>query len=168
MYPDLTPFLVGLGGAGLLLTVVLALRGPLTRRLALRQVSRRRAEAALVVAGSVLGTAIIVGSLVVGDTLDQSFKQDAYRDAGRGRRGGLLARPGQGRRRRPAGWSACAATRRWTACSPSAATAPPWSQRTARASPRPPCSSWTSPPRPASRGRGRRWPGRPPARAGWC
>ena len=67
MYPNLTPFLVGLGGAGLLLTVVLALRGPLARRLALRQVNRRRAEAALVVAGSVLGTAIIVGSLVVGE-----------------------------------------------------------------------------------------------------
>ena len=82
MYPDLTPFLVGLGGAGLLLTVVLAVRGPLTRRLALRQLSRRRAEAALVVAGSVLGTAIIVGSLVVGDTLDQSFKQSAYRELG--------------------------------------------------------------------------------------
>src|SRR5512132_795003 len=82
MYPDLTPFLVGLGGASLLLTVVLALRGPLARRLALRQVNRRRAEAALVVAGSVLGTAIIVGSLVVGDTLDQSFKQDAYRELG--------------------------------------------------------------------------------------
>ena len=82
MYPNLTPFLVGLGGAGLLLTVVLALRGPLARRLALRQVNRRRAEAALVVAGSVLGTAIIVGSLVVGDTLDHSFKQDAYRTLG--------------------------------------------------------------------------------------
>jgi putative ABC transport system permease protein len=82
VYPNLTPYLVGLGGAGLLLTVVLALRGPLARRLALRQVNRRRAEAALVVAGSVLGTAIIVGSLVVGDTLDHSFKQDAYRTLG--------------------------------------------------------------------------------------
>ena len=82
MYPDLTPYLVGLGGAGLLVTAVLTLRGPLTRRLALRQVNRRRAEAALVVAGSVLGTAIIVGSLVVGDTLDHSFKQGAYRHLG--------------------------------------------------------------------------------------
>jgi putative ABC transport system permease protein len=82
VYPNLTPFLVGLAGAGLLLTVVLALRGPLARRLALRQVNRRRAEAALVVAGSVLGTAIIVGSLVVGDTLDHSFKQEAYRTLG--------------------------------------------------------------------------------------
>jgi putative ABC transport system permease protein len=82
VYPNLTPFLVGLGGAGLLVTVVLALRGPLARRLALRQVNRRRAEAALVVAGSVLGTAIIVGSLVVGDTLDHSFKREAYRSLG--------------------------------------------------------------------------------------
>jgi putative ABC transport system permease protein len=82
MYPNLTPYLVGLGGAGLLVALAIAVRGPLTRRLALRQVNRRRAEAALVVAGSVLGTAIIVGSLVVGDTLDHSFKQDAYRDLG--------------------------------------------------------------------------------------
>jgi putative ABC transport system permease protein len=82
MYPDLTPFLVGLLGAALLVTAGLALRGPMTRRLALRQINRRRAEAALVVAGSVLGTAIIVGSLVVGDTLDFSVKQDAYRYLG--------------------------------------------------------------------------------------
>ena len=82
MYPNLTPFLVGLGGAALLAAVVIAVSAPLTRRLALRQLSRRRAEAALVVAGSVLGTAIIVGSLVVGDTLDHSFKQGAYRYLG--------------------------------------------------------------------------------------
>ena len=82
MYPNLTPFLVGLGGAGLLAAVAMAVRGPLTRRLALRQVNRRRAEAALVIAGSVLGTAIIVGSLVVGDTLDRSVRQDAYQHLG--------------------------------------------------------------------------------------
>jgi putative ABC transport system permease protein len=82
MYPNLTPFLVGLGGAALVAALVIAASGPLTRRLALRQLNRRRAEAALVVAGSVLGTAIIVGSLVVGDTLDHSFKQGAYRYLG--------------------------------------------------------------------------------------
>ncbi|HWD44491.1 MAG TPA: FtsX-like permease family protein [Actinomycetota bacterium] len=82
MYPNLTPFLVGLGGAALLVAVAMAARGPLTRRLALRQLNRRRGEAALVVAGSVLGTAIIVGSLVVGDTLDFSFKQGAYQTLG--------------------------------------------------------------------------------------
>src|SRR4029450_12942544 len=82
MYPNLTPFLVGLGGAALLAALVMAVSAPLTRRLALRQLNRRRTEAALVVAGSVLGTAIIVGSLVVGDTLDHSFKQGAYRYLG--------------------------------------------------------------------------------------
>jgi putative ABC transport system permease protein len=82
MYPNLTPFLVGLGGAALVAALVIAVSAPLTRRLALRQLNRRRAEAALVVAGSVLGTAIIVGSLVVGDTLDHSFRQDAYRYLG--------------------------------------------------------------------------------------
>ena len=82
MYPNLTPFLVGLGGAALLAALAVAASGGLTRRLALRQLNRRRAEAALVVAGSVLGTAIIVGSLVVGDTLDHSFKQGAYRNLG--------------------------------------------------------------------------------------
>ena len=82
MYAELTPFLVGLGGAALAVTAWLALRGPMTRRLALRQINRRRGEAALVVAGSVLGTAIIVGSLVVGDTLDRSVRQDAYQHLG--------------------------------------------------------------------------------------
>src|SRR5688572_3878397 len=82
MYPNLTPYLLGLLGAAVAVSVVLALRGPLARRLALRQLNRRRGEAALVVAGSVLGTAIIVGSLVVGDTLDHSFKQEAYRTLG--------------------------------------------------------------------------------------
>jgi putative ABC transport system permease protein len=78
VYPNLTPALVGLLGAALAVTAVLALRGPLARRLALRQVNRRRGEAALVVTGSVLGTAIIVGSFIVGDTFNFSIKQGAY------------------------------------------------------------------------------------------
>jgi putative ABC transport system permease protein len=82
MYSNLTPFLVGLLGVALVVTAALALRGPLARRLALRQINRRRGEAALVVAGSVLGTAIIVGSLIVGDTLDHSVKQSAYQTLG--------------------------------------------------------------------------------------
>jgi putative ABC transport system permease protein len=78
VYPNLTPALVGLLAAALLVTAVIALRGPLVRRLALRQVNRRRGEAALVVTGSVLGTAIIVGSFIVGDTLNFSVKRNAY------------------------------------------------------------------------------------------
>jgi len=78
VYPNLTPTLVGLLAAALLVTGAIALRGPLVRRLALRQLDRRRGEAALVVTGSVLGTAIIVGSFIVGDTLNFSVKRNAY------------------------------------------------------------------------------------------
>jgi putative ABC transport system permease protein len=82
MYPELTvPLLVICGGFGAVLLVVL-LRAPVLRRLALRQVVRRPTEAALVVLGSVLGTAIIVGSLVVGDTLGFSVRQVAYSTLG--------------------------------------------------------------------------------------
>jgi putative ABC transport system permease protein len=78
VYPNLTPTLVGLLAAALLVTGAIALRGPLVRRLALRQLNRRRGEAALVVTGSVLGTAIIIGSFIVGDTLNFSVKRNAY------------------------------------------------------------------------------------------
>jgi putative ABC transport system permease protein len=77
MYPNLTPYLVVLVGLALAGTVVISLRHALLRRLALRQIARRRGEAALVVAGSVLGTAIIVGSLVVGDTFNNSIERQA-------------------------------------------------------------------------------------------
>jgi putative ABC transport system permease protein len=52
------------------------------RRLAIRNASRRPRETALVLLGSLLGTAIITGSLVVGDTLDSSFRQAAYSHQG--------------------------------------------------------------------------------------
>src|SRR5947209_19391612 len=82
MYPNLLmPLLAilavaaaGLGG--------LIVRQPVSRRLAGRQVARRKTEAALVITGSVLGTAIIIGALVVGDTLNHSVRQDAYRTLG--------------------------------------------------------------------------------------
>src|SRR3954471_20534610 len=82
MYSNLTaPLLVILGVAFAVLLYVFP-RQPVLRRLAIRQVARRRTEAALVVSGSVLGTAIIVGALVVGDTLGFSVRQDAYRTLG--------------------------------------------------------------------------------------
>jgi putative ABC transport system permease protein len=82
VYPNLTPTLTALLGLALAVAAFIALRRPVLRRLALRQVNRRRGEAALVVAGSVLGTAIIIGSLIVGDTLDFSVKQTAYDNLG--------------------------------------------------------------------------------------
>jgi len=54
---------------------VLALRRPVLRRLAVRNLARRPRETALVVLGSLLGTAIITSSMVVGDTLDASLRQ---------------------------------------------------------------------------------------------
>jgi len=82
VYPERTPLLVGLLVACAAVAAFIAVRRPFLRKLALRQVARRRGEAALVVAGSVLGTAIIVGSLIVGDTLNFSVKQGAYTNLG--------------------------------------------------------------------------------------
>src|SRR3954453_2016450 len=82
MYPGLLPpllVLVALCVAGVSFLVV---RQPVSRRLAARQLTRRRTEALLVVSGSVLGTAIIIGALVVGDTPNHSVRQEAYRTLG--------------------------------------------------------------------------------------
>jgi putative ABC transport system permease protein len=68
----------------ILVTAVLSLpflyvlvRRPVLRRLALRNAVRRPREATLVVLGSLLGAAIITGSMVVGDTIDASIRQSA-------------------------------------------------------------------------------------------
>src|SRR6476619_1293672 len=53
------------------------LRRPVLRRLAVRNAFRRPREAALVVLGSLLGAAIITGSMVVGDTMNASIRQVA-------------------------------------------------------------------------------------------
>src|SRR5947209_6606082 len=82
MYPQLTvPLLVILAIAATTLGWA-ALRLPVARRLAMRQVARRRTEGLLVMGGACLGAAIIVGSLVVGDTLGFSVRQTAYRTLG--------------------------------------------------------------------------------------
>lgn len=61
--------------------VVLAAR-PVLRRLAFRYASRRPRETMLVLLGSLLGTAIITGSFVVGDTLDASIRRSAFTQLG--------------------------------------------------------------------------------------
>lgn len=78
MYPNLTPWLVGLLALAGLVLLVIGFREPVAARLAVRQIARRPTEATLVVLGSVLGTAIIVSSLVVGDTLNHSVRRAAY------------------------------------------------------------------------------------------
>ncbi|HEY7488446.1 MAG TPA: FtsX-like permease family protein [Streptosporangiaceae bacterium] len=78
MYPELTgPLVVAFVLAAGFVAFLLIFR-PVLRRLALRQVTRRPAELVLVVAGSLLGTALIVASLTVGDSLDRSVRQTAY------------------------------------------------------------------------------------------
>jgi hypothetical protein len=63
--------------------LVLAFR-PLQRRLAVRNARRRPVEAMLVIAGTLLGTAIITGSLIVGDTIDGvndlSYQQTRFKE----------------------------------------------------------------------------------------
>ena len=55
---------------------------PLLRRLSTRNAVRRPVEAILVIVGSLLGTAIITGSLIVGDTIDRSIRAAAYDQLG--------------------------------------------------------------------------------------
>ena len=62
--------------------LIVAARSPVQRRLALRNVKRRKNEAALVIIGSLLGTALITGSFIVGDTLDSSIRATAETQLG--------------------------------------------------------------------------------------
>ena len=57
--------------------LVVAVRKPVLRRLAIRNASRRPRETALILLGALLGTAIITGSATVGDTLGSSIRQGA-------------------------------------------------------------------------------------------
>jgi putative ABC transport system permease protein len=50
---------------------------PLVRRVVLRNIARRPREAALIVAGSIFGTAMLTGALVVGDSVQQSMRAAA-------------------------------------------------------------------------------------------
>ncbi|MDQ3219082.1 MAG: ABC transporter permease [Actinomycetota bacterium] len=67
------------------------------RRLALRNARRRPAESALVVAGSLLGAALITGSLIVGDTLDSSIRVSARTQLGPVDETITVAEPGRAR-----------------------------------------------------------------------
>lgn len=62
--------------------IVDMIRRPTFRRLAFRNISRRRGEAALVIVGSLLGTAIITASFVVGDTIEGSLRDGARTELG--------------------------------------------------------------------------------------
>src|ERR1700675_4802250 len=57
-------------------------RKPVLRRLALRNLVRRPRETTLVILGSLLGTAIMTGSFVVGDTFTSSIRRGAFEQLG--------------------------------------------------------------------------------------
>ncbi|HMK12005.1 MAG TPA: FtsX-like permease family protein [Acidimicrobiales bacterium] len=76
------PPLLTLLGIALGATAILVATSPVLRRLAFRQIARRRTEALLIISGSVLGTALIVSSLAVGDSLDTSIRHVAVRALG--------------------------------------------------------------------------------------
>ena len=61
---------------------VILWRSPLIRHLSTRHTFGRPVEAVLVIAGSLLGTAIITGSLMVGDTINRSIRAAAYDQLG--------------------------------------------------------------------------------------
>lgn len=73
----MTSVLLVLAGVLVLPIVWSAVRMPATVRLAGRNVARRRGEAVLVVAGAMLGTAIITASAVTGDVIDASVRSGA-------------------------------------------------------------------------------------------
>lgn len=66
-----------LTGCLLLALGVLAFRHPALGILAVRSASRRRTDAFLIVVGCMLGTSIITGSLIVGDSLEASLRDRA-------------------------------------------------------------------------------------------
>src|SRR6476660_10002992 len=57
-------------------------RKPVLRRLALRNATLRPRETVLVILGSLLGTAIMTGSFVVGDTFNSSIRRGAHTQLG--------------------------------------------------------------------------------------
>ncbi len=69
-------------GIPVLFAVATAIRRPEVRRLATRAAGRRPTETVLVALGILLGTAIITGSLVVGDSLRSSLQAGAFTQLG--------------------------------------------------------------------------------------
>ncbi len=62
--------------------LVIFVTRPVLRRLALRNAARRPREAVLVIAGSLLGTALMTAAFVVGDTFNASVRANAYTQLG--------------------------------------------------------------------------------------
>src|SRR3972149_93615 len=65
-------------GALLVISISLMVRNPVLLRMAIRNIGRRKANFAIVISGLMIGTAMISGSLVTGDTLTDLFTKGSY------------------------------------------------------------------------------------------
>ena len=74
--------IVALAGLGTVLVAESLWRNPVLRRISFRNVNRKKGSAVLVVVGSMVGTALIAGSLVIGDTSRRLSRDMAYRHLG--------------------------------------------------------------------------------------
>src|SRR5581483_4959951 len=79
---SLAEVLAVLVALALVAVAVLALRNRVFFRLGLRNAARRRARAALIVAGLMLATTIITASFATGDTMSQSIRSMAINALG--------------------------------------------------------------------------------------
>ena len=74
--------IVGLALAGVAFVGLSMWRNPVLRRISLRNVARRKGSTLLVIVGSMVGTALIAGSLVISDTSRRLDQDIAYRHLG--------------------------------------------------------------------------------------
>ena len=74
--------LLAITGVVFLVVAFIAWRYPLSFRLGLRSLLRRRSQTALVIGGLALSTMIITSALGIGDTIDYSTKVQVYDDLG--------------------------------------------------------------------------------------
>ncbi|MCJ7489501.1 MAG: FtsX-like permease family protein [Thermoplasmata archaeon] len=66
----------------ILVVGAMAFRRPVFARMAIRNISRRKRFVVIVISGLMIATAMISGSLVVGDTLDYIIKQETFDNTG--------------------------------------------------------------------------------------
>ena len=74
--------IVALAGLGIALVVASLWGNPILRRISFRNINRKKGSALLVIVGSMVGTALIAGSLVIGDTSRRLSSDMAYRHLG--------------------------------------------------------------------------------------
>src|SRR5215217_4854948 len=80
---QLTLVLLGVFAAGALILAALALRDRTSFRMAVRNIPRRKAQSALIVAGLMLATVLFSAAFTTGDTLTNSLRVQALDNIGR-------------------------------------------------------------------------------------